>query len=643
MRVIRKIFITLFLMLAFLPLLTIKKATKATLVTTDKLTLAGASAKTTGNSGIRFVGVIDNSFDLATASKVGIIVGLGDVAVEDLFVGATPNGKALGQYEANPGDIDMFDYNADSIDDKCVLLTIYNIPSESYGQKMTARMYAKLLDESYVYSESVETRSLSTVCSLAYNGSDTYISSDNLVKDVAESLKVKLDHNGGTRSYYYDDFTTEFNDALAANDTVTLKSGTYNEQLTMNKSGLKVYGPNKDKAINNDGTRTGGVSEAILTKRISLSANNLVLNGIKLAGTDTYAGLYNERSNVRVLYNVFEISTNNDGIIKSTGTSLDTRNLREIVISNNYFNTTCSGDYCVDINLLGIANNVTISNNYFKDSKTIMHYLDKSICIKKIGAGKYIDISNNTFDKMGASYIIDLNGGHSTSNRTSGYINIQSNDFVADGTSYLNGNAIRALYLGTGTIVNIVDNRNIRTNSYYNAILLSTNTSANSAVDGITPGVNLLYNHLYAILPGEAPLLINESNGTNDGVTTRSAADKAMSRIGIGIKDGTINSDKNYKSSNDFTISKYAYLSLNNESAGAGTWSISGTTTNKGNVDTALATYESDLADFITYIATYTSGDIDAKYSATLSYSADKFTYTGTDAAYMIAVIRQNG
>ena len=177
----KKLFTILFIFTFSFSLFSIKKKVKATLDTTPLLTLPGAMIRTIGYEAIRFVGVVSDDFDLENVSKIGMIVGYGEVTDTEFDITSRPNGQALGRYEIDAISIESFDHNNDGIDEKCVMFIIYNIPESNYSSYLSARLYAKYYNDTYIYSEDIIARSVNSVALDMYN--------DKNVTEVPELIK----------------------------------------------------------------------------------------------------------------------------------------------------------------------------------------------------------------------------------------------------------------------------------------------------------------------------------------------------------------------------------------------------------------------------------------------------------------------
>ena len=367
----------------------IKTNVKADALSTDSnITIVGASVRTTGNPGLRFTGSIGSYVipDGLSIEKYGICLVPGsDEASSDFAISGTVNGKSVINAEVDERDGSGYFH-----------VVLWGIPSSAYIQDINARAYVRLSNGTIVYGSVATARSLGYVASRAYNDSDEYVGSGNLVDTVATSLKVKLDLSGGTRSFYYTDFTTEFNSKLADSATVTLRAGTYNTNLAINVDNLTIEGPNKD--VSGSGVRG---SEAIVTSTFTLESTvvGLTINGLKFFGNAQIvstssdvgaAGTYYANQDFTFKYNYVDKDTSNSSFINFANG--DRRYTKNAVLSNNYF-TAPNQTASETSGLVYIRNSddLTIQDNIFNNIKGNAVAIFDSDNAKGVGGNLYIN------------------------------------------------------------------------------------------------------------------------------------------------------------------------------------------------------------------------------------------------------------
>lgn len=242
--------------------------------TSPFLYVEGAQVRTTGeHPGLRFVGKVEiDGFTKSYGTDVaefGILLAFGDAEPEEIVIGGTVNEKAVKCFSITPSELEANDYT------HC--LTIYNIPAEYYGQKMTTLMYAKLADGTIIYGDEAQTRDLADVSRQLYNTTtdeDLADPTDNLIKKVAEACRVKVTDESGNVSFHKDfawGKNTSTADTYYLNSTVSnivmeLVRGTYENKLYL-YPGMHVLGAYCNVEIDEDGNRAASdiVDETILT------------------------------------------------------------------------------------------------------------------------------------------------------------------------------------------------------------------------------------------------------------------------------------------------------------------------------------------------------------------------------------------
>lgn len=158
MKKIKVLFFVLFLALC-LTCVNISSVKASTYQTTDKVSVKGAQIRTTGNAGIRFVGEVETT-DTNNVSAYGICIAYGLAnADEDFVLNGNVNGKSVLNAQVSKTNEGLF------------YITLYNIPSNQYGQLVSARAY--IIENGEVsYAKEVVVRSLGQVAVQAYNNNE---------------------------------------------------------------------------------------------------------------------------------------------------------------------------------------------------------------------------------------------------------------------------------------------------------------------------------------------------------------------------------------------------------------------------------------------------------------------------------------
>lgn len=212
--------------------------------------------------------------------------------------------------------------------------------------------------------------------------------------------------------------------------TIKLTSGTSTSNVTINKS-IKLLGA--QAGVNpNDGTRTNSGKETTFTGDLTIAANDVVVDGIRLNGNGKVVGQTNGVSNVTITNLLVQGSTTNPNFDSSKNAPLYFwstgniwnhnividqvrmertsgramafygNNINCLTITNSEFYGTNNTTYYNDAIKIGgensdeygIKGDVKIINNYFKN------YHQYAIWFLKYDAGNY-DILNNTFTECG--------------------------------------------------------------------------------------------------------------------------------------------------------------------------------------------------------------------------------------------------
>lgn len=128
-------------------------------INTNDFYVSGAQVRTSGNAGIRFVGDVSNIInDCKNISRYGILIAYGETNDKENFIlNGNINEKIVLNNEVSYITNDYKYY-----------VTLYNIPQEEYNKKVSARAYLILNDSTVLYSDIIITRSLKSVCDMAY-------------------------------------------------------------------------------------------------------------------------------------------------------------------------------------------------------------------------------------------------------------------------------------------------------------------------------------------------------------------------------------------------------------------------------------------------------------------------------------------
>ncbi|MDL2292872.1 InlB B-repeat-containing protein [Acholeplasma sp. OttesenSCG-928-E16] len=212
--------------------------------------------------------------------------------------------------------------------------------------------------------------------------------------------------------------------AVAINGSIHLDAGIY-EGASINKSGVSLYGPNKDIYP----TATNRVAEAVLTGDLNLLANGITINGIQLSGLGRIIGgpagveditITNVHSYTSTINPTSAASTTAPIYFYSAVAGVEYKN---IVLSNLVYGNSKGRPmifYGAQINGLSITNsifvgsktnyndgikidntanwgikgNVTITGNHFEG------FDQYTIWFRQFSEGNYV-IENNTFKNCG--------------------------------------------------------------------------------------------------------------------------------------------------------------------------------------------------------------------------------------------------
>ena len=527
----KKVLFSLFFILgAFFVFCTVKvSATDTGVVTlTD-----GASIRTGSPNGLKFEATVSGEFEGGSISY-GFVLTRGTFTKDEVV--ALAAAKKVEVDCGEPNEANKY------------YVTITNIPAEGYTGPVTALAYVKV-DGVNRYSDISVTRNLLDTARAEYNRNDE---PSELITTIMGSNKIKVTHSNGTFNYY--STLAKARDAgFLVGDTLDIIRGSYNTTLTISVNNFTITGAQKDQAINNDGTRTNGKDETIISTTITVNddVKNFSINGVKLTGTNI-VNLIGSHNGVSIQYCNLQFS-GYYGIKDSAAAekTLEDANQDNIVISNNYFCGT-KDDYTRDIYLQGPLSSLEVTNNYFASKATTLN--DDGYCVKcnRLASTADINVKDNIFRQYNASYLIDF--GY-TANE-GGSINIENNE-MSSSSSYLVGSGIRVANLKDTSSVSIIHNTNFMVSRYYNAILLSCGTAANDTTAN-NPTVDIRFNQFYGDPVAEKP-------------ESRELVETNYIRIGLGIPEepnANLVIGYNYFSTG---TSRYAYTANNSNKASKNT------------------------------------------------------------------------
>lgn len=523
----------------------------------------GASIRTGGTyQGLKFQASASEDFDGNT--EHGFFIALGLHQYEEMVNAARGNSAYVG---AN-----VLVKKATNGKDKNFAITVYDIPKEEYANTVTVLAYYSI-NNNYYFSSNCVSRDVIEVARNAYkSGND-----DNFIVSIVEDTKVKVIDTNKKVKFYNDlaDFT------LQNGDNIYLADFTYSN-ITINRDNVHIYGNNSGVSAN--GERK---DESIINGCIDIddNVNNVCIDGIKINAEEDIK--FNGNStDVKVINCV--LNFNDLGISDSTNNN----NQSNLIIKNNLFNAS-NITYHQSIHLSGYASDLlVISDNKFISSTNTLNVNDFDIKIDKLEDGTYVNIESNEFNSYGANYLIDLcssmgeNGNIIEDNNF--HVNIENNKMCEDG-KLLYGNGIRITYLSTNANVDIIHNYNFRTSTFYNHILLTTSTTANSTLEQY-PNVSIKYNDMSVDpLPGSSGNVIPKPS------SRASTPSKAYVRIGLGLPDESddyhVNLAYNYYAD---STSRYAYEDLDSSAYDKNTNQVvlgSNAYNNKNDLENGYSTY----------------------------------------------------
>jgi hypothetical protein len=554
----------------------------------------GASIRTSGTQGLRFSATFSES--LLDSDQRGFFIIYGAANIQELqsAIGSDMmlNGKEVKVANA-------YDETTDTIS---VVLT--GIPDAGYAQEITVIGYA-LNGETYTFVEAGVTRNVADVARAIFNLQPTEYTGDlmTLVDSIVATRRIKVTSATGALSYFADfDAIT-----LAQGDTLRLTRGVYEAQLIVDQDDVTVLGHNTNVDINGSGVRNGALEESIYTgSRIQVSdgVDHFSVNGIHFTNDEAVRAM-GSHSGIDIRYCLFETTSN--FVIRDHTSDCS---VSDLVIKHNYFHPV-NEDYSRDVFFWSPIISAEITHNYFKSDLGELNGDDYAIRFMRFADGSHVDIYQNTFDRLGSNYVIDIGFSHGSSNtRETNHainVNIEDNWITPHYLTCLGGNGIRVMYIGDGSTISITHNSAFRTSPYYNAILLTTGNTAGAGNSAEGLVVEITHNKFYA----EDPSSVTKPEGRTE-TTSR------FTRLGLGIPAGAnMTYHNNYYGS---LTSRYAYT-LNTSASATNSTNQSVPTTNQassgGDADSGylnmLGDFESDILTYLDEMGTLPS-NINAFY-----------------------------
>lgn len=314
---------------------------------------------------------------------------------------------------------------------------VTSIPHGSYGNKV---LYAKW-NEPAPTNYDVSSSDVSVLNAITPN---------IIVDDSIEPGRYYLNGTGLASSYtsrYYTYNTNAFNNiqnALAnasANDIIYVFSGTYNEALTISTDGISIIGPNYN--IKGNESRN---TEAVVNNTITVNANSVTINGIKIDGSSNGIISTQDISSLSIK-NVYASGIEGASLASKTGFIRSDNAINGLEIDGIYASMLSTTKGGILIN--GTTTNIRILNSYMASNNT-SGATTNAVRIENV-AGT-IEIGNNEFVWPGGNGTIHLGFTTNTCTSIDVYNNIIKGT-VSNGTSYL---YIR--YIPSTTTVNIIGN-----------------------------------------------------------------------------------------------------------------------------------------------------------------------------------------
>lgn len=484
--------------LLIIPLLSIFINVHSTTYIDDNVLIEGVSVRGTdvytstssSTNGIRFVAGFDGFISPSgyEISKYGIIICHGEVLdLGEFLIGATIDSHSVLMYEASE--------LIDTISGDKLFATIINIPASHRNDIISARAFVKVVnsldlsDERIYYGTNYKSTSLVDATRKVYNilpdDSPLLLSPDGVLENFTHMLalknKIKVTKANGT-TLYINDIGSGSSYTIEAGDELDLIRGEYSRNFRISVNNVKIYGANKDVSITsiNDGVRNSCAGETVLTGTIETrnGVSGFELNGVKI---DSPYGLilYDSQTNLKYKYNYVSFSSQ-VAIYDDTKSLLESEVVHSnIEISHNYFDQV-TNSLSSDIALLYKINGILIDSNTFSNSSLEFNETDYAVLIGAPASSSLVTITGNRMMHHGANYIVSI--GYSLTEKVSYSVDIENNDFSCNdnlnATTYLNGNGLGIFKLGTSSSVIVKNNSNINTSKYYNAVIISTSTTA---------------------------------------------------------------------------------------------------------------------------------------------------------------------
>lgn len=169
---------------------------KATVATSEFISVKGAQVRLTGDNGIKFVGTVSDEYT-ENVTEYGIAIAFGEATAEQVVLGGTVNGQTV------------LTATTQAMDEKDQFyISLIQVPENMYGQKVTARAYVKNGEE-VTYGTTVATRSLGQVALSAKNAGETGTTLETVVTTLSTKyVKNFTDVNGNV---YFDNAIYETN------------------------------------------------------------------------------------------------------------------------------------------------------------------------------------------------------------------------------------------------------------------------------------------------------------------------------------------------------------------------------------------------------------------------------------------------
>lgn len=491
MKIVKKISVfVLVLLYIFAFSFSLRKASADTIITSNKISIKGAEIRKTGEKqGLRFVGKIDDSFETEYDDVVGygILVAYGNVAGANIYHGQNPNGKRLGEYYAEKANLDR-----DDSDNPCIKYTIYNIPDSEISTTLSARMYAKLSDGTYIYSEGGKQRNVEDVARRAYSEGET----STLIDAIAAKGKIRVIHSNGEKNYY----NSLEGLVLQEDDKLSFLAGTYNDAIDVSVNGIEINGVYA--GILCDSTSRKDEAESVFTQTITVKngVDGFTVNGIKSTAEKAIV-LEDSQNNVEIKYSkinstLYGVSDVNVSIDKYANVNHE----NVTILKNKFIGQSATENRLIYFQ--GYAKRMTVDTNSFSSVVSSgIRPNEYAIKLNRVKKDSVLTIKNNQFNQKYANYQIDLGYSHTSTNYLRATINIENNTGIgcADGNEFC-GNGFRICCVGSTSTINLIHNTDFRFSKYYNTILFSEATGTGSA--DINPGtqdpiINIKYNAFY--------------------------------------------------------------------------------------------------------------------------------------------------